>query len=807
MSPKVSVIIPVYNTDKYLKKCIESCINQTLKDIEIIIINDGSTDASLEIAENYASKYNNIKIKSIENSGLSIARNTGLELARGKYVYFLDSDDWIDADCLESCYNLAEQNILEIVTFDAKKVWEDIEDDENFERNSILDSTAIYTGKQYMKFGTVGGIVIQVWAYFIRRDYLLANNIEFLPKVIYEDNKFLIDILIYCQRMMYLPGKFYNRLFRQNSLRAIQASERKVLSLYELVLGTLETIKNARLNASDKEFWLVQYVQHRMYLIRWFFSYHHYSQIRKILYESYHKIEAIQWHCIEKCYELYKELPASLENRMVFLQFVENVLSGWGIASPRQKAILKVLDKDRDIYIKQKLSRLPLSEEGKTIGIYGGGNHTRGILREYKRLVGPITCKLLCIDTAKESYSETFEGMDIINIRDAATHDLDGVVISSFLHEEEMTPLAKIAVGSKVPVYTLYDGTKFPLDTVPEYETVVKNRILNLEETPGVKRIILVGTPYHTNTGDYFISLAEKMFLERYLPDHKVVEIPAVKFWNNQDGIWNSIAITDTICITGGGFFGSHWFEGEVLRQVLESFPTNRMIILPQSLFYENTNIGEYKAKKVQNATANHKALTICYREALSLSRGQIMFGETVKQHLLPDMALLLNGLERKGERYGIKLCLRTDVESVLSQEQRNLIAEAARSMCEQVAETSMHWHHTILPEDAERIINEKLDELGSAELVITDALHCMISCALVGTPCIALPNVTGKVGGVYEWVKELPYIRYVENVEYAEYVAEAMKEMFRNPKLKECNYDLRFEEYEKKLKDIILQE
>ena len=93
MMPKVSVIIPVYNVEKYLKQCLDSVVNQTLKDIEIICVNDGSTDNSLEILEEYAQKDNRIIIISQENQGQSVARNIALEKATGEYVGFVDSDD------------------------------------------------------------------------------------------------------------------------------------------------------------------------------------------------------------------------------------------------------------------------------------------------------------------------------------------------------------------------------------------------------------------------------------------------------------------------------------------------------------------------------------------------------------------------------------------------------------------------------------------------------------------------------------------------------------------------------------------
>ena len=111
---KVSVIISVYNVEKYLARCLDSVINQTLKDIEIICVNDGSTDNSAQILEEYAQKDERIKVITQVNSGLSEARNTGMSASTGEFIAFLDSDDFVDLDFYEALYNSAVKNNCEI---------------------------------------------------------------------------------------------------------------------------------------------------------------------------------------------------------------------------------------------------------------------------------------------------------------------------------------------------------------------------------------------------------------------------------------------------------------------------------------------------------------------------------------------------------------------------------------------------------------------------------------------------------------------------------------------------------------------
>ncbi|MGV0923097.1 glycosyltransferase family 2 protein [Empedobacter tilapiae] len=122
MNPLISVIVPVYNTSKYLSKCLDSILNQTLKDIEIIVVNDGSKDNSQQIIDDYSTKDNRIKSIIKENGGLSDARNVGIENATGEFIAFIDSDDYIDSTMFEKMFDLAKKHQSEIVLCDLVKV-------------------------------------------------------------------------------------------------------------------------------------------------------------------------------------------------------------------------------------------------------------------------------------------------------------------------------------------------------------------------------------------------------------------------------------------------------------------------------------------------------------------------------------------------------------------------------------------------------------------------------------------------------------------------------------------------------------
>ena len=173
---KVSVIIPVYNVEKYIDKCLSSLVNQTLKDIEIIVVNDGSPDNSQKIIDKYVKKYPK-KIKSFikENGGQGSARNFGLTKANGEYIGYVDSDDYVELDMYEKLYNKAKTNNYDIVTCGNYNV------SENYENKIVDNIVTIYKSKtENIIFGKMA-----VWNKIYKKEILVNNNIEFKEKVWY----------------------------------------------------------------------------------------------------------------------------------------------------------------------------------------------------------------------------------------------------------------------------------------------------------------------------------------------------------------------------------------------------------------------------------------------------------------------------------------------------------------------------------------------------------------------------------------------------------------------------------------------
>ena len=204
--PKVSIIVPIYNVEKYLNKCIDSLLNQTLKDIEIILVDDGSTDNSGEIAKNFAEKNpNKIKYYRKENGGLSDARNYGIPYATGEYIAFLDSDDYIEENAYEEMYNKAIEENSDYVECDF--IWE-------YPNKSKIDKQNYYFGKSEM----MKNVRVVAWNKLIKRELITTNNIFFPKGLRYEDVEFTYKLIPYLDRTSYVNKPFIHYVQRENSI-------------------------------------------------------------------------------------------------------------------------------------------------------------------------------------------------------------------------------------------------------------------------------------------------------------------------------------------------------------------------------------------------------------------------------------------------------------------------------------------------------------------------------------------------------------------------------------------------------------
>ena len=195
---KVSIIVPIYNSEKYLINCLDSLVNQTLDNIEIILINDGSTDDSINIIKKYAKKYSNIVYFDKKNEGIGVSRNFGIEKSKGKYIAFVDSDDYVSINFAKNMYDFCENNNLDMAVCDYYRINEithekDIFEIEDFEITDLESNKALIYKLNHSP-----------WNKLYKRELFLKNNIYFPTDLKYEDAAVVIPLLKYASKI----GKF-----------------------------------------------------------------------------------------------------------------------------------------------------------------------------------------------------------------------------------------------------------------------------------------------------------------------------------------------------------------------------------------------------------------------------------------------------------------------------------------------------------------------------------------------------------------------------------------------------------------------
>lgn len=209
----LSIIIPVFKVEKYIRHCIESCLNQDVSKqvYEIIAVNDGSPDNCLDILNELCKSVENMRVISQANSGLSIARNTGLSIAKGEYVWFVDSDDSISENCLGKIIARLKNN-LDILQIQYRYVFENGQSSQTPNFSSI---DGIKSGKDVLK---AGGVAIPAQFSIYRRQFLLENNLDFYPNIYHEDVDFKPRAILAAKKVASLDDVVYDYLQREGSI-------------------------------------------------------------------------------------------------------------------------------------------------------------------------------------------------------------------------------------------------------------------------------------------------------------------------------------------------------------------------------------------------------------------------------------------------------------------------------------------------------------------------------------------------------------------------------------------------------------
>lgn len=271
------------------------------------------------------------------------------------------------------------------------------------------------------------------------------------------------------------------------------------------------------------------------------------------------------------------------------------------------------------------------------------------------------------------------------------------------------------------------------------------------------KKIYIFGAPEHGNLGDQAIIYAERQFFKDNFKEYKIIELESYKISKCID-LLKKIVKTSPIFVHGGGFLGTIWEEEEkMFRTTIKSFPNNKIVVMPQTIFFSNDEKGRKTLEESQKIYSAHKNLLILCREKYSYDFMKENFPEC-NTILTPDMVLYLNLDLKKNTANKVLFCIRKDKEKINYnlQDAENYIKEKNMN----IVYTDTVIPNRVKQHSRKQFLLKKLNEISNSKLVVTDRLHGMVFSLIAKTPCVVLENKSYKIKGVYNWIKNINYIK-----------------------------------------------
>lgn len=633
----ISVIVPVFNVEKYLDKCIKSIVNQTYKNLEIILVDDGSPDNCPQICEDWAKKDSRIKVIHKKNGGLSSARNAALEIAQGDYITFVDSDDWVENDMAQSMLTCANQNGADIVCcgfyFD------------NLDGSGRAQSfeKAEYENKEIARNLLLDNIRPEVCSKLYSKE--LIKQFRFDESIKYaEDLPFNFYLMLNAKKLCCTGIRCYHYLLNSgNSITTSYITDARANS-WKMFNGILKACKGS------KELEDAAIYRFTVYTFGILSRVMNVKQFRKKYFNDI--VKAILVHKTE-------------------------ILNNTNIPEKHKKAVL-VLSINKNVF---------------------------RLVYKFKAIIPKI--------------------------------------LGTFKFK-----VARFVFGLQTFLY------------------LIKANVERLNHKKNF--LFLLMTPLHQNYGDQAIALSTKKILK----DFFVFEINGdmLSRFVGYPRLFKKMIGKSTIVFQGGGYLGTFWFDcGEKLvADVMQIVPENKIVVFPQSIFYENSEWGMKQLEDSKKIYSNCKNLTLSARDKISYDKMKEYYPKA-DVRLIPDSVLYLNECG-PSVRDGASVLFRKDLEKGISISAQNEIEEFAAKHFDKVNKFDMMADHRFGAKTRDYEVGLQLDRFRKSEIVFTDRLHGMIFCAITGTPCIAFPNKSHKVKGVYEWVlKDFPYILFMDSFESKE--------------------------------------
>lgn len=738
MEELISVIVPVYNVEKYLRKSIESIRKQTYSHLEIILVNDGSPDGCPSICNEYRERDPRVKVIHKKNGGLSSARNAGIEAASGKYIAFVDGDDSIHVDFIRILHELCEKYECDIAQCDFLMI-----DEESIllapQQNRKVE---VYDAKEAMKNFCKDSNITKYWVAWnklykkelfedirypcgrIHEDIFTSHRLLWKSRKTAVTNLYLY---YYLQRNDSLTGgesKIRNESDRLDALKEMidffaekGLEDELIYILYKYYFTTVQVYqiikeKQMILEEGDSYNDILRYMKEKVY------------SARKMLLESPYgdmqaKVMGIYPSLSEKEQESYRNIYGS--------RIARTFVDSYGFPFDKIK-------------------------RNSHIAIYGAGQVGNSYYRQIREF--NFAKVVAWVDNSWKNYKG----------REVPVRPIDWLLQCSFDY-------LIIAIQNEIIVNEVIDNLVswgidnnkiiFEPPVLISNNNILKNEITRETqklERSNTRRWILMNTPDHDNLGDHALTMGTIDYFRHYFPNEKIIEITGKQWDAFKKVIINKIGGKDIIVIVGGGFMGDLWSVQDVrVKQILNAFKRNKTIFFPQTFYYID------KFDSVMNADKElyneRKNILFLHREENSYRDfTEKLVNDFSRNKCFPDLALYLERKPKNVKRNGILICLRLDKESVSIETHKKLF-NLALHLRSSVSAIDTLLDRSVGRDERTDEVSNVLDAISGSELLITDRLHAMIFAAITGTPCIAFDNLSHKVKGVYQWIQELDYV------------------------------------------------
>lgn len=759
----ISVIVAVYNAENYLNRAVDSILNQTYKNIEVILVDDGSTDRSAQICDDYVMADNRVRVIHKGNGGLCSSRNAGIESSNGKYITFVDNDDAINEQFIEILHEVCVKYGCDIAQCDFLMTL----DDSVFLPPQKTMTVNIYDRGQVMhEFCKESNLVKYwvVWNKMYRRE--LFRDIRYPTGRIHDDMFTTHRLLWEAEKVAVINLYLHYYFQRAGSITGVKSSIKERIDVIDALREEMNFFKERGLE-DEYAFMLIKL----------------YCTICEVYknkneYSGYEEDKSFYDDVMQKYFSEAQEI------KNIFLNLPQK-----GILT-KIRTIYPTLSKDE----KDKLEHIygsrisqffdnafcfPVNKinENELVALYGAGRVGKSY---YSQLLDDKYCRLaVWVDNGFKNHRR--QGLPVQPIDALFRNNFDKLIIA--VQERSVAKeIADNLTGWGIPESKIIIDLPVPVDRGSKMLSEFKGDTEKISSYKGIRRWFLVNTPDHDNLGDHLLTMGALNFLHDHFPGEEIVEITGRQWDACRDVIISKIGILDVIVIVGGGYMGDLWStQDSRVKEIMEEFRDNRILFFPQTFYYQGKE--GFMMNSDREFYNSFNQVFFIHREKKSYDFFVSNIVMKNRNACFPDTALYLDGKNNQVARSGGLFCLRMDKESLNEKARENLL-DIFSVACDDAEIFDTVLDKSVIKSERNEEITKILDKISRTEILLTDRLHAMIMAVITGTPCIALDNLSKKVSGVYEWIKDIDYVTCVD-------VDDVNEDLIREYKAKKDNvYD-----------------